>query len=146
MMDALFAIFYVDDASILARDPVFLQRAIDGLVSMFEHVGLETNTTKTKGTTCTPGKIRLQLLADSYQRMRAGRTSAAEWDACTVTCRECRLDMKVGSLGRHLADLHKIYQGKAVAEELLDWREGVVYEVNEGHGKLKCPFPLCTGD
>ncbi len=37
---------------------------------------------------CTPGKIRLQLPADSYQRMRAGRTSVAKWDACTITCRD----------------------------------------------------------
>jgi len=33
----------VDDAYIASRDPVFLQRAIDGLVSAFERVGLETN-------------------------------------------------------------------------------------------------------
>ncbi len=125
MMDALFAIFYVEDAYIVARDPVFLQWAIDGLVSTFERVDLKTNTTKTKSMTCTPGKIWLQLPADSYRQMRAGHMSAAEWDACTVTCRECRKDMKVGSLGCHLADLHKIYQGQVVAEELLNRCEGV---------------------
>jgi len=47
MMETLFAIFYVDDVYIALRDPVFLQRAIDGLVTTFEHVGLETNTKKT---------------------------------------------------------------------------------------------------
>ncbi len=66
MMDTLFAIFYVDNAYIEARDPVFLQRAIDGLVSTFERVGLETNTTKTKAMTCTPRKIRHQLPAHLY--------------------------------------------------------------------------------
>ncbi len=65
-MNTLFAIFYVDNAFIVARDAVFLQRAIDHLVSTFERVSLETNTTKTKALTCTPGKFRLQLLADSY--------------------------------------------------------------------------------
>jgi hypothetical protein len=122
MMDALFAIFYVDNAYIVARDPVFLQRAIDGLVSTFERVGLETNIniSKTKAMICTPGKIQLQLPADSYRRMRTGRTSAAEWDVCIITCRECGKDMRAGSLSRHLADLHKIYQGQVVAEELLD--------------------------
>ena len=30
MMETLFAIFYVDDVCISLRDPVFLQRAIDG--------------------------------------------------------------------------------------------------------------------
>ncbi len=71
---------------------------------------------------------------------------AAKWDARIITCRECGKDMRAGSLSRHLADLHEIYQGQVVAEELLDWREGVVYTAKEGHGKLKCPFPLCTGE
>jgi hypothetical protein len=48
MMDPLFAIFYVDNAYIVARDPVFLHRAIDSLVSTFEHVGLKTNISKMK--------------------------------------------------------------------------------------------------
>ncbi len=57
MMDALFAIFYVDDAYIAARDPVFLQQALDGLGSNFEHVGLKINISKTKSMIYTPGKI-----------------------------------------------------------------------------------------
>ena len=93
LMVTLFAIFYVDDAYIAPRDPAFLQRAIEGLVSAFERVGLETNTKKTQAMTCTPGTIRLQLPTASYLRMRIGRTPAAEWDAPTVTCRECGKDM-----------------------------------------------------
>jgi hypothetical protein len=146
MMATLFPIFYVDDAYIASRDPVFLQRAIDGLVSAFERVGLETNIKKTQAMTCTPGTIRLQLPTESYLRMRTGRTPAAEWDACTVTCRECGKDMRANSLGRHLADQHQIYQQQVVAEELLNRREGVVYKVPLGVGKLKCPFPLCKGE
>ncbi len=140
-METLFAIFYVDDVYIASRDPVFLQRAIDGLVSAFERVGLETNIKKMQAMTCTPGTIRLQLPTKSYLRMRTGRTPAAEWDARTVTCRECGKDMWVSSLGRHLADQHQIYQMQVVAEELLDRRE-----VPLSCGKLKCPFPLCTGE
>jgi hypothetical protein len=94
---------------------------------------------------CTPGKIQLQLPANSYRRMRTGRTLALKWDACIITCRECGKNMGAGSLSCHLADFHEIYQGQVVAEELLDWREGVVYTVKEGHG-LKCLFPLCTGE
>jgi hypothetical protein len=78
--------------------------------------------------------------------MRAERTLAAKWDPHTVTCRECRKDMRAGSVGCHLADLHEIYQGQVVAKELLDWCEGVVHKVKERHGKLKCVFPLCTGE
>ena len=146
MMETLFAIFYVDDAYIALRDPVLLQRAIDGLVSAFERVGLETNIKKTQAMTCTPGTIRLQLPTKSYLRMRVGRTPAAEWDARTVTCRECGKDMRASSLGRHLADQHQIYQQQVVAEELLNRQEGVVYKVPLGVGKLKCPFPLCKGE
>ncbi len=94
MMDALFAIFYVDNAYLAARDPNLLQWAIDGLVDTFERVGLETNTLKMKAMICIPGNIWLQLPAESYQRMRSGRTSAANWYACTVTCRECGKDMR----------------------------------------------------
>ena len=139
MMSTLLAIFYVDDAYIASRDPIFLQRAIDGLVSAFECDGLETNIKKTQAMTCTPGTIRLQLPTKSYLRMRTGRTPAAEWDARTVTCRECGKDMRASSLalGRHLADQHQIYQQQVVAEELLNRQEGVVYKVPLGVGKLK---------
>ena len=48
---------YVDDVYIASRDPGFLQKAIGGLVTTFERVGLETNTKKTHAMTCTPGTI-----------------------------------------------------------------------------------------
>jgi hypothetical protein len=145
MMETLFAIFYVDDVYIASRDPILLQRAINGLGSAFKRVGLETNTKKTQAMTCMPGTIRLQLPTESYLRMRTGRTPAAEWDACTVTCRECRKDMWASSLDRHLADQHQINQQQMVAEELLNRREGVTYAVAPGCGSLKCLFPLCKG-
>ena len=78
MMETLFAIFFVDDAYIASRDPVFLQRAIDSLVTTFERVGLETNTKKMHGMTCNPGTIRLKLPTDSYLRMRTRCTPAAD--------------------------------------------------------------------
>ena len=62
MMETLFAIFYVDDAYIASRDPVFLQQAIDGLVSAFERVGLETNIKKTQAMTCTLDKKIMSLV------------------------------------------------------------------------------------
>ncbi len=100
MMDILFAIFNVDNAYLAARDPNLLQQAIDGLVGTFERIGLKTSTLKTKAMICTPGRIRLQLLANSYQQILAGCTSAVDWDACTVTYRECGKDMRGGSLSR----------------------------------------------
>jgi len=38
-----------------------------------------------------------------------------------------------------------IYQQQVVAKELLNRREGVVYKVPLGVGKLKCPFPCTRG-
>jgi hypothetical protein len=127
IMETRFAIFYVDDTHIASRDSVFLQKAIGGLVTTFKHVGLETITKMMQAMTCMPSNIRLQLPAESYQRMRTRRTPpAADWDAHTVTCREYRKDMRASSLRHHLADLHEIYQQQVVAEELLYRREGVV--------------------
>ena len=60
--------------------------------------------------TCMPGTIRFQLPTESYLRMRIGQTPAAEWDAHTVTCRECGKDMRASSLGRHLAVQHQIWR------------------------------------
>jgi hypothetical protein len=54
--------------------------------------------------------------------------------------------MRASSLGCHLVDQHEIYQMQVVAKELLDRREGVVYEIPLCFGKLKCPFPLCKGE
>ena len=105
-----------------------------------------TNISKTIAMICTHSKIRLQLPANSYRQMHDGGTSAPEWDTCIITCRECGKDMRAGSFSRHLAGRHKIYQGQVVAEELLDWHERVVYTTKDGHGKLKWPFPLCTGE
>ncbi len=55
LMAAFFIIFYIDDAYLTARDPEFLQVALNSLVSLFGHVGLETNIKKTQAMICTPG-------------------------------------------------------------------------------------------
>ena len=67
LMLTFFAIFYIDDVYLASRDPEFLQRALDLLVSLFARVGLETNTSKMQMMICTPGRIRTQLRTDSYR-------------------------------------------------------------------------------
>jgi hypothetical protein len=147
MMAALFAIFYVDDAYVAARYPVFLQRTLDVLVDTFACVGLKTNIAKTQAMICTPGKICIQLPAESYCRMRTGRVTAAEWDARNVTCRECGKQMRQSSLGCHLAGVHDIYQQAVVAEELLEEWDGKIYKaVTNSAGKFPCPYPRCKGE
>jgi hypothetical protein len=146
-MATFFAIFYVDDAYLASRDPGFLQHALTLLVDLFERVGLQTNTTKTQTMICTPGRIRTQLPSESYRRMMAGRVTAGEWNSRDVMCYTCGKGMKASSLGRHLADVHDIYQQTVVAEELLEIRPPVTYTVSaELHARgLPCPYPRCLG-
>ena len=71
-IEALFAIFNVDDGCIALRDAEFLQEAFDILVETFKCVGLATYTKKTQAMVCMPGRMRVQLPMDSYKCLREG--------------------------------------------------------------------------
>ncbi len=72
LMATFFAIFYVNDVYLPSCNPDFLQRALDVIVGLFAHVGLETNAQKMQTMICTPGRICIQLPEDSYARVREG--------------------------------------------------------------------------
>jgi hypothetical protein len=146
-MATFFAIFYVDDAYLTSWDAEFLQYALTHLVHLFECIGLQTNTTKTQTMICTPGRIRMQLSTESYCRMQQGQVSASKWNTRNVECRQCGKVLKASSLGRHLADVHDIYQQAVVAKELLEDQPPVLYKVRaELHARaLLFPYPGCTG-
>ena len=59
-------VFYADDGLIVARDPILLQDAFDLLIALFDHIGLETNDTKTKVMVFLPDRIRTCLSEDAY--------------------------------------------------------------------------------
>jgi hypothetical protein len=121
LMVTFFAIFYVDNAYLAARDPDFLQVALTSLVSLFKLVGLETNIRKMQAMICIPNRIATQLSTNSYHRRHGYRShTREEWDARTVECRQCQARMHASSLSHHLAGIHKIYQQMVVAEELLE--------------------------
>jgi hypothetical protein len=145
-MATFFAIFYVDDAYLASWDAEFLQYTLTHLVHLFERIGLQTNTTKTQTMICTPSRIRTQLSTESYRRMQQGQVSASEWNSRNVECRQCGKVLKASSLGRHLADVHDIYQQAVVAKELLEDQPPVLYTVRaELHAQaLPCPYPGCT--
>lgn len=86
---ALCAFFYVDDAFLASRNPVFLQGALDVLVNLFDRVGLRTNTKKTKAMTFVPGKIRTRLSVASYTRSKSGTTTNKDWARRRVNCDKC---------------------------------------------------------
>jgi hypothetical protein len=144
LMLTFFAIFYVDDAYLTSRDAGFLQCTLDILVSLFERVGLETNTSKMQTMICTPGRIRTQLPTKSYRRLQRGRVTAAEWNARDVECTKCGKTLKASSLCHHLADMHGVYQQTVVAKEMLECRPAKTHEVtNLSLAGLTCPFPGC---
>ena len=56
--------------------------------------------------------------------------------------------MLASSLGRHLSDVHDIYQSQVVSADLLEDRPPATYTVTHRRGrqgKLACPFPRCEG-
>jgi hypothetical protein len=122
-----FAIFYIDNAYLASWDAGFLQSALTLVVNLFQQVGLQTNTSKTQTMICTPGWIRTQLPTKSYRRMHCGRVTSAKWNSRNVQCYQCGKGMKVGSLGRHLADVHDIYKQIVVTEDLLEDQPPAMY-------------------
>jgi hypothetical protein len=146
-IEALFAIFYVDDGYIASRDAEFLQEALDILVETFKRVGLATNTKKTQAMVCTLGKIRVQLPTDSYRRLREG-VAAGEEATREVMCHVCEKRLQARSLRSHLESSHDIYQQVVVPDHLLEERAGIRYKAERvGHKMpIKCPFPGCPGE
>jgi len=136
----------VDYAYFAPRDPVFLQTALDILVELFKHVGLETNHLKTQAMICTPGRIHTQLPTASYHHMRHGYQTSEQWEARRVNCSYCNATLQARSLPCHLATLHWVYQQTVVVEELLDERPSVTLTAEQRpDGKLQCPDNGCLG-
>jgi hypothetical protein len=79
--------------------------------------------------------------------MQWGQVTAGKWNACNVECRQCGKELKASSLGRHLADVHNIYQQAVVAEALLEVRPPVTYTVSVVlHARaLLCLYLGCEG-
>ncbi len=147
LMVAFFTIFYADDAYLATRDPDFLQVALTSLVSLFNHVGLETNVKKTQAMICTPGRISTQLLTNSYHcKYGYGSYTRGQWDARMVKCRQSQAKMNAGSLSCHLADIHEIYQQTVVAEELLEDQAGVSYRATTLPNSLHARSQVVLGN
>jgi hypothetical protein len=145
-IEGLFTGFYVDEGYIASRDAEFLQEALNILVKTIKHVGLTTNTKKTQAMLCTPGRIQVQLPADSYKRMHKG-VAAGEESGRAVVCHVCDKQLQARSLRPHLSSTRNIHQQVVVANAILEEREGVHYRADPGGRKdpIHCPFPGCLG-
>ena len=104
----LVAMFCVDDELIASHDPRTLQTAVDLLTSLFDRVGLQTNTTKTEVMTFVPGKIRTSL-SDTAYRERMDEDFCGKGKGRKVEWGECDTLLAVGLLAGHMAKQHGIY-------------------------------------
>ena len=64
--------FFVNDGLDGSRYPIWLQRALDILVTLVESIGLQTNSDKKKVMTCISGKIRVALTDEAYHLQQNG--------------------------------------------------------------------------
>ena len=59
-------VFFVDNGLVGSRNPIWLQRALDILVTLFECIGHQTNSDKTKVMMCVSGNIWVALTDKAY--------------------------------------------------------------------------------
>ena len=64
--------FFVDDGMVAVRCPEWLQSSFNTLITLFEWIGLRTNTEKTKVMTCLLGKIRVAKTEEEYASQQMG--------------------------------------------------------------------------
>jgi hypothetical protein len=146
LIATFFTIFYVNNAYLASRDAEFLQHPLELLVDLFKRMGLMTNRSMMQTMICTPGWVQTQLPTNTYQWLQRGRVTAAEWNVRDVECPQWGMLMKASSLGRHLADIHDVYQLMVVAEEWLELHPAETYGVtNWSLAGLACPIPGCDG-
>ena len=114
----MLALFYADDGYLASRREDVLQEAMDTLVSLFERVGLITNTSKTVSMTCVPGKIRTQQSERVYKNARCGFYTEKEWNRRTVECDICQKVMQARSLAGQLEAQHDVYRSRVIDMDL----------------------------
>jgi hypothetical protein len=133
-ISGLFVVFYVDNGYIASRNTEFLQEALDILLETFKQFSLAMNTKKTQAMICTMGKIRVQLLTDSYKHMHEG-VAAGEESRRAMVCHVYNKALQARSLHPHLSSTHDIHQQVVVADALLEEQAAAHYRANPGGRK-----------
>jgi hypothetical protein len=114
----LFTVFYINNSYIASHDTEFLQEALNILAKTFKCVSFATSTKEIQAMICTPGKIQVQLLMDSYKRMHEGVAAGEELQRAVV-CHVCNKALQTRSLRPHLSSAHGIHQQVVIADALL---------------------------
>jgi hypothetical protein len=101
------AMIYADDGLLASNQPDILQGGTDYLVDLFERVGLNANTSKTKSMTCEPQPEQGPISDHAYKRRMTGYGfSYKTRQRRKVTCPTCDKEMAAGYLARHQREIH----------------------------------------
>jgi hypothetical protein len=137
--------FFVDNGLVRSRDPIWLQSAMDILITLFEGIGLRTNPDKTKVMTCIPGNIQVAHMEAVYHVQQQGPvnpTTKPYWVECDV----CGVSLVAGSLQSHLETQHDTYRLFVLNRELTVELEPRVYQaIADATGAYFCPVLACVG-
>ena len=138
-------VFFVDNKLVGLRDSLWLQHTLDILVTLFESIGLQTNSDKTKVMMCISGKIRTALTEEAYHSQQNGPADLTV-KRHQVECNICGASLVVGSLLSHLESQHDTYRSFVLNQDLAIERMAVVYRATaDATGTYFCPVPACVG-
>jgi hypothetical protein len=136
--------FFVDDGLVGSRDPVWLQSAMDILITLFEGIGLRKTPDKTKVMTCVPGNIRVAHTKAAYHAQQLGPVNPTAKHH-RVECDLCGVSLAAGSLRSHLETQHDTYRSFVLNRELTVEREPWVYRaIADATGTYSFPIPACV--
>jgi hypothetical protein len=137
--------FFVDDGLVGSRDPIWLQSAMEVLVTLFEGIGLRTNHDKTKVMMCVLGNIQVAHTEAAYHTQQLGPVDPTA-KRHRVECDLCGASLAAGSLQSHLETQHKTYRLFVLNQELTVEREPWVYLANaDATDTYFCPVLACVG-
>ncbi len=137
--------FFVDNGLVGLRDPIWLQSAMDILITLFEGIGLWANPDKTKVMTCVPGNIQGPHTEAAYRAQQQGPVDSTVKHH-RVECDVCGMSLAAGSFRSHLETQHGTYRLFVPSRELTVEYEPWVYQaIADATGTYFCPVPACVG-
>ena len=105
--------------------------SLDTLGSLFEQVGLRSNTSKRKTMVCVPDRIRTCHSREVYNKRMEGHAVVGKWKSRRVECDMCGKDLAASSLRSHLETQHDVHSSFVLSRDLIDEdRSPVSYHSN----------------
>jgi hypothetical protein len=140
---------YANDGLLASNQLDILQGGTDYLVNLFERVGLDANTSKTKSMTCDP-RPKQSPISDHANKRRMTRYgfSYKTRQRRKVTCPTCDKEMAAGYLARHQREIHGspgIEAEPPIVASIV--RRQDIYNVSfpSRNDYIVCPVEGCTG-